>query len=257
MLSIFVCEDDPAHLKHITECVKKYIMMEGLAMEVVCSTASPADILDYLKNNQVAGLYFLDLDLGCDMNGIQLAEAIRTYDPRGFIIFITADADSHILTFEYKIEAMDYIVKGALNLDARICECIRNADEKYTSKSTPLQENFVFKLSKDTQHGVQLPKDSVVSIECSKILYMETSPDTPHNIVVYTENSRHEFRGKLSQAQKELNESFFRCHRSFIVNIRKITAIDAALLKIHLVNGGTVDIAAKYVKKVRSLMEEG
>jgi two-component system response regulator AgrA len=179
-----------------------------------------------------------------EMNGITLAESIRAYDPRGFIVFITADADSLMLTFKYKLEAMDYIVKDVSCLKTRIRECLYNAFEKYTTKDTPLQNNFVFKLS----------KDEIISLDSSKILYFESSPSTPHNVIVYTENSRYQFREKLTHIEKELNASFFRCHRSFIVNIEKIARLDTALLKLQLKNGTSIDIAAKYIKKAKEFM---
>jgi len=244
MLNIFICEDDPGQLSHIKECIGNYIMIENFDMNVVCATTAPGGIINYLRENRAAGLYFLDVDLNCETTGIQLAETIRTYDPRGFIVFITADAESLMLTFKYKVEAMDYIVKNAANLDSRICECIRNAHKKYTAKSTPLQNNFVFNPS----------RDRTVSLDPSKILYFETSTLTPHNIIVYTENSRHEFRGELSQIQKGLDRRFFRCHRSFIVNTEKITEVDASGLKLRLGNDNTVDIAAKHIKDIKKFL---
>jgi len=215
-------------------------------MKIVCSTASPGEVLDYLDNNSVAGVYFLDVDLNCSIDGIRLAEAIRAHDPRGFIVFITADAKSLTLTFEYKVEAMDYILKGDFDLSERICKCLHNAYEKYTAKRTPLHNNFVIKVS----------KDEILSVDCSKILYFEVSSTTPHNIVVHTDSSRHQFRGKLSQIQKELHGTFFKCHRSVIVNVEKVVHIDTSLLKLRLENGTSVDVAAKHVKSVMELIRK-
>ena len=96
-------------------------------------TTSPYDILDYVSENEVTGLYFLDLDLGCDINGIELAKTIRARDSRGFIMFVTADAESHVLTFQYMVEAMHYIVKGDDAFGDCICECLTNAQVRFTS----------------------------------------------------------------------------------------------------------------------------
>lgn len=38
-------------------------MIENLDMDVSLSTGNPEDILSYLDNNSVSGLYFLDIDL--------------------------------------------------------------------------------------------------------------------------------------------------------------------------------------------------
>jgi len=257
VLRVFICEDNPEHLGFITKCIEDYISNEKLAMKVVCATASPFQTLDYLRQNRAIGLYFLDVDLSCEMTGIQLAETIRTYDPRGFIVFITADANSLVLTFKYKVEAMDYIVKDSPDLNDRICDCIRNALNK-SAKSTPLQNNFIFKLSKDTnlaKSGRNLSKDSVISVDYSKILYFVTSPSMPHNVVIYSEQSRNVFRGSLTQIEQGLDSRFIRCHRSFVVNAEKVTAIDSKMLKLHLVNGETIDVASRYVRAVKERMK--
>ena len=252
MLSVFICEDDPKYLKSITKCVSNYIMMEELDMKIKYSTTSPIGLLNYLDENKQAGLYFLDIDLSCKINGIKLADNIRKHDPRGFIVFITADAESHMLTFQYKIEAMDYIVKGDKNLKTRIGECIHSAYSKYTSKVTnPLQNNLVF----------DLPRGHTLAVEAAKILYITTDPSKPHNIILYTNDSKHQFRGTLTQTEKMIakshsSESFIRCHRSHIVNVKKLVALDTENLKITLVDDVNLDVADKYVRKVKTVMSK-
>jgi hypothetical protein len=63
---------------------------------------------------------------------------------------------------------MDYIVKDASDLKTRICECLRNAYDKYTAKCTPLQNNFVLKKS----------RDEIISIDSSQILILSIVVDT-------------------------------------------------------------------------------
>jgi len=242
-------------LKQIKQIIENYVLMENLAMSVVCATKTPNELLCYLQSHEkIAGLYFLDLDLGCNINGIKLAENIRAYDPRGFIVFVTADGDSYKLTFEYKVEAMDYIVKGDTNLDARLCECVRNAYTKLTAKSTPLQDNFVFKLSRDAnglKGTFKLAKDSIVSIDSANIMFFETSLETKHTIVIYTIDKRLEFRGSLSQIEAEMDKSrFYRCQRNLIVNLEHVTAVDVVKFKIVFKNGLITDATIKHANKL-------
>jgi len=257
MLNVFVCEDNRQYLERITHCIEKFIMIEGLDMKVVCTTTSPGEVLAYLRANQVSGLYFLDVDLKCEMTGIQLAEAIRTLDSRGFIVFITVDAKYLKLTFKYKVEALDYIVKGDDALDERIQECIYNAYDKYTARATPLQSNFKIKLSKDSNTDKTARKHSkgdFVVVEHSKILCFAKSDTAPHGVILYTENIRHEFRGSLAQIEGELGSQFVKCHKSFIVNVDKIVAIDTKLFKLHLINGDIIDVSMRQLKKIKELV---
>lgn len=97
MINVFVCEDNKEQREKFTKAIEDIIMIENFDMEMTLSTENPKGVIDYLKNNDVSGLYFLDVDLKSDINGIKLAEIIREYDPRGFIVFVTTHAEMSYL----------------------------------------------------------------------------------------------------------------------------------------------------------------
>lgn len=111
MLKVYICEDNKDHRENFKRIIDNILVIENYDMKLELATANPKDILDNIKESDGASVYFLDVDLKSDINGIQLAEKIREYDPSGFIIFITTHAEMSYLTFMYKIEAMDYIIK--------------------------------------------------------------------------------------------------------------------------------------------------
>ncbi|MGH2251757.1 response regulator, partial [Enterococcus faecalis] len=79
-------------------------------------------------------LYFFDVDLQHELSGIALAYEIRKIDNIGKIIFVTTHSEMSYLTFTYKIEAMDYIIKDIPEeIDRRVRECIKVAHERYLS----------------------------------------------------------------------------------------------------------------------------
>jgi len=59
-------------------------------MEIALCTDSANDIVRYIKDKHVDGLYFLDIELNSKHNGVEVASTIRTFDPRGYIVFVTA-----------------------------------------------------------------------------------------------------------------------------------------------------------------------
>jgi len=210
-------------------------------------------VIDYLeKHPKNAGLYFLDYNLNHQgMDGKGLAEEIRKYDPRGFIVFITSDAKAHRLTFQHKVEALDYIVKGEPDVSERVRECINDANEKYTAKATALQDNSVFKLADDVKGFFgksSLAKDSNVAIENDKILYFATEPDIKHTIIIYTTNGRITSPGSLKQVEASMDSRFFRCQNNLIVNLDKVTGIDPIQHTATLEGNLTVDLVAKKIK---------
>ncbi|OPX45186.1 accessory protein regulator protein A [Ruminiclostridium hungatei] len=237
MLSIFVCEDNKEQRERFTKIIQDVIMIENLDMELTLSTASPDDILTYLSENDVSGLYFLDIDLKASINGIELASKIRHHDPRGFVVFITTHSEMSYLTFIYKVEAMDYIIKdNYANIRERIHQCIMDANKKYSSKASQIQKVFSMKVG-----------DKIINIEFGKILFFETSP-TIHKVIIHTFDRQIEFYSKMKDIEEKLDNRFYRCHKSFIVNRDNIREIDLSNRCIHMVNGQECLISTRMMK---------
>ena len=116
MLSIFICEDNQSQRERMEAIVRNYILIENYSMELTLSVGSPSELLDYLEVHPAKNaLYFLDVDLQHEMNGILLAFELRKLDAFGKIVFITVHAELSYLTFKYRVEALDYIIKSSKN----------------------------------------------------------------------------------------------------------------------------------------------
>ena len=85
MLNIYVCEDHDVQRRAIVKIIQNTILIEEQDMQLVLDTADPYALLEKVKASQNTGIYFLDIDLHSDINGMQLAQKIRLFDPRGFI----------------------------------------------------------------------------------------------------------------------------------------------------------------------------
>lgn len=239
MLKVFICEDNINEQEKFKKIVENIIIIENYDMELALSTHNPYEILDSIKDTETSGIYFLDVDLNTTINGIQLAEQIRKYDPRGFIIFITTHAEMSYLTFIYKVEAMDYIIKDNFkNIQHRINECIRNAYTKYITKATDIQKVFSIKVA-----------DKIINIPYNKILFFETSP-TIHKIILHCENRQIEFYSKMKDLENMLDDSFCRCHTSFLVNKNNIKEIDKKNRVLYMINGEECLISTRGMKQL-------
>lgn len=127
MLNVYVCEDDRKQLALFTKCIQNTILIEALDMQIVKSVTEPGEILDSLSATDPAGIFFLDIELAAAMDGFTLAKEIRRIQPRCFIIFITSHLELQRYTFQYKLEALDFIIKESTQqVEARIRECLLN-----------------------------------------------------------------------------------------------------------------------------------
>lgn len=239
MLNIYICEDNPQQLSQITQYVKNTIMIEDLSIKLALSSANPHSILDHVKNNEGVGLYFLDIELNSDLNGLTLAQQLRIYDPRGFIVFITTHSEMSQMTFRYKVEAMDFILKdNTIDIRKNVHDCILDACNRYQSVLNKIQKTLTLKIN-----------DRKITVDYDEILFLETSPNI-HKVILHAWNQQIEFYGKLKDLEKQLDDTFYRCHRSFLVNKKNIKEVDTSNHIIHMKNGETCLVSTRMMKGV-------
>lgn len=221
MLNIYLCEDNPNQLQKLIDYVEKCILIEDYDLSLRCATRNPEKLLESIPGMNGTGLYFLDIDLNASMNGLALAQKIRKLDTRGFIVFVTTHSEMAYMTFTYKVEAMDFIIKDDFSkLQQKMHQCIIDAYLRYSSPNNLEQKTFTV-----TSSG----KEYCVPLE--DIIYFETSENI-HKVLLHSENRIIEFHAKLKDVELSLDDRFYRCHRSFIVNRHKIKEIN---LKEHIV----------------------
>lgn len=239
MLSIIICEDDWRQRQTIEAYVKNYIMMESLDMELVFSTGNPIEVLEFVKSEpKMIGLYFFDVDLQHEMSGLTLTAEIRKYDDLGKIVFVTTHGELSYLTFTYKIEAMDYIIKDNKDdLQRRICESIQLAHERVNNDRG--NQKKLFKL-KDG--------DTVRSINTMDIIFFESSAAS-HKIILHLENGEIEFYGALKEIEDQC-DSFYSCHKSYLINRNHISKILKSERIVEMSNGETCLVSVRAMKNL-------
>ena len=240
MLKIYICEDIEVQRDKIQQVVENIVLMEELDMELYCVSEDPYKILEKVKETEEVGIYFLDIELGADMTGLTLAQEIRRYDPRGFIVFITTHSEMSYMTFIYKLEALDFILKDAPEeLGKRVYECILKANQRFASAKNKVQANFSVKVN-----------EKVFTVDYDEVLFFETSPNV-HKVILHCKNRQMEFLGTIKEIEKEVDERFYRCHRSFLVNKDNIREIDFQKRVIYMVNGDECLISSRLMKGLK------
>jgi two-component system response regulator AgrA len=242
VLKVLICEDHPDYLKKIKNEIRDIIVFEELDMEIVMATKEPYDILSFAKSHEATCLYFFDVDLNSDINGIELAEQIRKHDPRAFIVFLTTHGEMSSLTFKYKVEALDYIVKEDYDY-IRIKSCILDAYEKYSKKNS-FTKSFNI-----------LSKEKILHVDYDKIILFETS-ETTHKIRLIGYDQQLEFYATMKDVEDKLDERFIRCHRSYIINKDKIQSVDRKKHTVAMENGQDCLISIRGMKHFKKLIHK-
>lgn len=234
-MRIFICEDDKEQRRKLEESILSILEIEDIGGEITLSTDSAQEILSYISEFKDRGVYFLDINIGGDVNGIQLAKQINEIDTKAIIVIITSHKDMSHLTFKYHIGAIDYIVKENFEeVSKRVKECILVANEKIKSE---LEEGcfFIDKV------------DKIEKVKYDDILYFETCKK--RFIALRTENSYIEFSGTLKELESQLDNRFIRCHKSYIINKLKVKSIDKKQRIITMEGGNKCYVSLLLLKK--------
>lgn len=239
MLQVFVCEDNEIQRQEIVQLIENVILMDELDMKMVLQTDDPQAVLEHIHESKDTGVYFLDIDLGSDMNGMQLAQHIRELDPRCFIIFVTAHSELSFMTFQYKVEAMDFVLKdNREEARVKIKECLLKALERHGSQRNKSSRTFPIEVGSRKLH-----------ISCDDILFFETS-DNIHKIILHAKDRQIEFTGTMKQVEQMLDDRFVRCHRSFIVNKQHIKEVNRKERTVELDNGEVCLLSVRMMRNV-------
>ncbi|MHC5269203.1 LytR/AlgR family response regulator transcription factor [Enterococcus sp. LJL98] len=244
MIDVFICEDQASQRHQLERMIERYLFIESLEMRLTLSTADPYELLAYLeKYPSTIGVYFLDIDLSSDMNGLQLGAKIRNLCVDGKIIFITTHQEWLPLTFEYKVEAMDYILKDEPNhIARRVTEALEQARKHYTSENKDNRERIRIEVG----HQVRL-------FDLEEVLFFETSLNS-HKLILHLTHGSLEFYGRLAEVE-QLSDAFLRVHKSYVVNQKNITQIDRKQRRVIFKNGETCVASTRQIKPLERALK--
>lgn len=237
-MNIFICEDNQEQRLKLEKIIQDILLQDNIQGNINISTSSSEDILTYIKEHNSTGVYFLDIDIGENINGIELAKKINKVDRNANIIMITSHAEMSPLTFKYHIGAIDYIVKGREEeIYKRVRDCLKFIDDKnkqYTLSNCITIEN----------------NQSVEKTKYDDIIFFETTKK--RTIAVHTYESYVEFKGTLNEIEKKLDKRFIRCHKSFIVNKDKVVKVDKRQRILFMEDGSKCFVSMLLMNKVIS-----
>lgn len=239
MLKVHICEDDREQQKRLELYIEQIIMVESLNMEKGIVTDNPEVVIEEIKREKNIGIFFLDIDLNHKMNGMDLAREIRKIQPRCHIVFVTTHSEMSYMTFTYKVEAMDFIIKDNLKeIKNRIHQCLVQIGELHTEAMNVPNKTYLVKKGERVK---EIPYDD--------ILYFEAVTGS-RKIVLHAKNTIIEFNGKLKDIENSLSEQFYRCHRAVIVNRDNIEKIDKTEHIIYLIGGDSCPMSVRLGKGI-------
>ena len=106
------------------------------------------------------------------MTGLTLAQEIRKYDPRGFIIFVTTHSEMSYMTFIYKLEALDFILKDEPKELPKIILHCKNRQMEFLGKIKEIEKEVDGRFYR-CHRSFLVNKDNIREIDFQhRVIYM-------------------------------------------------------------------------------------
>lgn len=210
MIKTIIVDDEPLALDILESHISKIPELELVAR---CNNALEANQI--MKEHDIA-LIFLDIQMP-EISGIEFAKSL-TQSP--MIIFTTAHQD---YAFEgFQLDAVDYLLKP-ISLDRFIKGTNKVLDKLSQSEGKNMDgdaENFFF---------VKADK-KLVKVSYKDILYIEGLKDY---VIIRMEEGRVITLQTMKSLEAKLPQNLFkRIHRSYIMAIDKIKAIEGNMVEL-------------------------
>lgn len=201
------CGNDTAEIEYLASIVNEWSRKTNNLTAISLFRSAEAFLYDYAENKNY-DILLLDIEME-RISGVELARYIRAQNREIQIVFVTGYRD-YILE-GYEVEALHYLIKP-------VSAC----------KLSDVLDRAVLKLRRNEHALLFNIEGESVRIPLYEIRYIEVC----RNYTTVHANGEYTVKSTLKEMEAELDESFFRTGRSFIVNlrvIRKMTRQDVIL----------------------------
>ncbi len=223
-LKITICDDDPKQIEYLTSLVTSWRSGNSHTCVIDSFPSSEAFLFDYAEDRNL-DILLLDIEMGT-MNGVDLAKTIRQTNDTVQIVFITGFPD--FIAEGYEVSALHYLMKPVSE------EKLHAVLDKAAANMAKSEKRLCVTYDRQTDF---IPLSQITYIEAQK-QYVE----------IHTSYALYRMKSSLTDVETQLDEYFFKCQRSFIVNLRYVTRIknDCVVLK----NGVEVPISRGMAEKI-------
>ena len=207
MIKCIAIDDEPLALKKIASYIGKIPFLE-----LVAECRSAFEAMDAMKNNKVQ-LLFIDINMP-DLNGL---EFVKSLTEKPHVVFTTAYSEYAVDGFQ--VDAVDYLLKPiTFSNFLKAANKVKNLIELTANKQKE-------SINTTADHLFVKSEYKLIRIELDDIKYIESQHEY---IKIHLINSKPVMTQLSMKTIEEqlLSDRFMRVHRSYIVNLKKISVIE-------------------------------
>ncbi len=203
MIKFAICDDEPFMAREIADHLSKYMEEKRLTSYCASSFSNGRSLLESDCNFD---LIFLDIQME-QPDGMETAKMLRQRENHSLLVFVTVLKECVFDAFE--VEAYDYLIKP-LDGDQfrRTMDRAIKALGQRTAKSIMVQRGT-----------------SCEVIPLAQIVYCEVQG---RKIYIHKSDGKIlDYYQKLDDFERRVDGRFFRCHRSYLVNLEHVRGCHA------------------------------
>lgn len=196
MLNIVICEDEIEQQEILKDYLEQILNEINIKYEILIFNSGEELFNNYSENIDI---FLLDIQMD-GLNGMEVARKIRQIDKKEVEIIFTTSLIEYIQE-GYEVRAYRYLLKPIKleDLKKHIILCI---EELTKNKESYIAVN---------------EKNNTCKVKISEITYIEIQK---RKMTIHTINEDYTINSSMSKLENELSKyNFYRCHKSFMVNI--------------------------------------
>ena len=217
-MRVVICDDELLQREELREYIYKVFeeVKEELELLIFKSAEEVLKEKDVLNHTDI---FILDIKMD-EVSGMDLAKIIRKENDISEIIFITSLVD--YIQEGYTVRAYRYLLKpiNYEELKTHLLSCINDIKKK--------KDNFMMIENKGIVHKVPI----------NEIMYIEV---IKKELTIHTKHTNYKTKSSMDKVEKELEKfKFYRCHKSYLVNMKYIETIDKNEI---IINGNKIPVS--------------
>ena len=200
MYRFAVCDDNETDAAFVASLIEGWSKKRSLPLQIDFFPSAERFLFAY-EDKRNYDLLFLDIEMG-KMNGVDLAKKLRRMGARLQLVFVTGFMD--YISEGYDVEALHYLMKPVTE------EKLEQVLGRWLERAKTREKEIVLSL-----------QEGIVRVPLYEIRYIEVQK----NYVTVHAGEDYCVKRTLQELEKELDDSFFRVHRSYIIGLRYIKRI--------------------------------
>jgi len=245
MLPVIIFEPNQNNRNHLRACLKDYCRDHASSMSLLTDTASVEEAVRYLNDESGIMLLMLSVVTGQEearRGAVQLGRKAMRKNRDNYTLYCLHNANDMESLLNTGVRPVGVLVHPFDS--GKLEKLLTRIDRDYAEMREQESGNCLVVDSGNTTYRLPF----------SRVLYIEAL-DKKLNIC--TERQSLSVRMTLNNLEDTLpGDVFFRCHRSYLVNIRAVDHVDFTGMELTLTSGDVLPLSRTYRDKLKDILEQ-